>query len=570
MISSSLQISAKQADALRAGLDAYESCYDPTERMLLLPVPANASYHTRLRGGDVHQVYKSLVYAVALLDADDENLRLRAIDVLDRVIDLQDQDAQSPTYGIWSWYLEEPLSQMAPPDWNFADFCGAQLLEAVLIHEERLPAALVVRIDEAILHAARSIERRNVAPDYTNISIMGSFVALAAAERGNIEDLHAYARARFTRFYEHTCAQGGFNEYNSPTYTYIALTEIVRIRRYIRDEVVQRYAQELYRRGWELIASVFHAPSGQWSGPHSRCYTTFLNEQVSHFIQESTHGQFKAVKPLARILLDEQRFAHECPKDLIPAFLHLDRARMVRQLFQRQAVDVIGATYLHPSFTLSTINRGDLWNQRRALLAYWGTPKNPRYLHLRFLHDGYDFSAAQFFSVQNEGTALAGITFAHDAGDTHISLDMIKDGTIQAKDLRVRLELGGLPESVDLLVVPGEGGEFSIRDGDVQIHGALPCAKWDGSDGRFEIGGDGTVRWIDCVLYAGASRSFRMQTMGASLVAMALRITAQSGAPIRDVFAGRNEGWLSWRFDGLSLRLPEFTHAKAESVAWEI
>lgn len=52
------------------------------------------------------------------------------------------------------------------------------------------------------------------------------------------------------------------------------------------------------------------------------------------------------------------------------------------------------------------------------------------------------YSAAPFFSVQQEGFVLAGTNFALGGGDTHISLDRTKDGTIQARDLRLRFEFG--------------------------------------------------------------------------------------------------------------------------------
>jgi hypothetical protein len=35
--------------------------------------------------------------------------------------------ARQNVYGIWPWLAEESLAEMAPPDWNWADFCGMRL-----------------------------------------------------------------------------------------------------------------------------------------------------------------------------------------------------------------------------------------------------------------------------------------------------------------------------------------------------------------------------------------------------------------------------------------------------------
>ena len=71
-------------------------------------------YHTTLKGGYVHPTRSSLTYAVALLDSDIEEYRIRAINVLNKVISLQDKDPGSSTYGIRPWFYEEPLDKMSP------------------------------------------------------------------------------------------------------------------------------------------------------------------------------------------------------------------------------------------------------------------------------------------------------------------------------------------------------------------------------------------------------------------------------------------------------------------------
>ena len=63
---------------------------------------------------------------------------------------------------------------MSVPDWNWADFCGTQLLQVAIDHKDRLPADLQQQVKDSILYAGRAIKRRNVGPGYTNIAVMGA------------------------------------------------------------------------------------------------------------------------------------------------------------------------------------------------------------------------------------------------------------------------------------------------------------------------------------------------------------------------------------------------------------
>lgn len=232
--------------SLRAAVVSAHRQYDPAERMLKVAF-SNPGYHTSLSGGFVHPTRTSLHYAAALLELEDEPLRRRAADILQRVVRLQDKDPSSRTYGLWSWYLEEPLSQMRPPDWNQADFNGTTLLQVALHHRERVPRDLLAQVDSAILRAARSIQRRNVGPEYTNVAIAGTYVTLVAAETYDLPDLKAYALSRLRRFHAFTMKHGAFSEYNSPSYTLVALQELGRLRQHARDPEARRLVDELYR-----------------------------------------------------------------------------------------------------------------------------------------------------------------------------------------------------------------------------------------------------------------------------------------------------------------------------------
>jgi hypothetical protein len=517
--------------------------YDPKEHMIRRPF-SSPGYHTTLKGGFVHPTRDSLNYAIALLDTGDPELEKRAEDILRKVISLQDQNPESRTYGIWSWFLEEPLDKMSPPDWNWADFCGVQLLQVALYHRSELPADLAERVDAAIRHAARSIQRRNMAPDYTNIAIMGTYVTLVTAEFYDVADLREYAMQRLRRFYDYTKEQGAFSEYNSPTYTVVALQEIGRLRLQAKDPEARRMADELYHRAWEEIAVHFHPPTAQWAGPHSRCYETLLRSSTAEFLQHALEGKVRILQNDPPRRPEEYRLPLACPPDLVHYFARLDQPRGVVETFVKREMPIVGTTWLAPAFTLGSVNRGDLWNQRRSLVAYWGTTETPSYLHLRFLHDSYDFADAMFLSAQHQGTLVGGVVLATDGGDTHISLDKIKNHTIRAGDLRLRFEFGGAAGLKPFAETPAQlDAPIRLGFGGLHVDLRMLFARFNNKSCRLQSGFDPREKlaWIEVVFYSGEPREFRLDELEQAAAGFYLRL-APDKSPLPEVQCALQDG----------------------------
>ncbi|MBM3881051.1 MAG: hypothetical protein FJ387_15240 [Verrucomicrobia bacterium] len=527
------RLSAARRRSLLAALVGEDARYDPDAQMLRVPL-RSPGCHTTLKSGPVHPTRESLTYAVGLIEAGEPWRLERAQAILRAVLTLQDQRPDQRTYGIWPWYLEEPLERMSPPDWNWADFCGVQLLAVWLDHRPRLGMELAERIGEAIGHAARSIERRNVGPGYTNIALMGAYVTLVTAEQFAEPALLAYARARLRRVHDHILGQGSFSEYNSPTYSVVALSELTRMLRDVRGEAERAQVRALHDLAWRHVATHFHPPTRQWAGPHSRRYETDLRRRPSTlaWLEAATAGRagLSAEDPLP-LSLDACRLPLECPAPLVDLFATLPEPRTVRETFVQpdpgrrgSTQPVVGTTYLHPQYALGTVNRGDFWNQRRPVLLYWGSAAQPVYLRVRFLHDGYDFCSALVFTAQTRGCALSAVLFATDYGDTHPSLDKVQHATIQARDLRLRFEVGA----------EWQGAHWTLPDAPnapaCLVH--PPCRVWlhrlgdslDGQRWRWETGADEQAIWCDGVLYEGAARDFDLANLKEAFGLFALEV----------------------------------------------
>lgn len=544
---------------LMRSLGAQHGRYNPVEKMLVTEVGPDYQYHTNLRSTTAHSTRQAVTYAATLLDTLDPELEARACEIIARVIALQDRDMSSPTFGTWGWYMEEPPAQMATPDFNWADFLGVQLLHIALHHRARLPAALASEIDDTIRRAAQSIRQRNARPGYTNIAIMGTYVTLVAAEEYGDADLKNYALKRLREFAQYTAQQGAFTEYNSPTYTLVALQELARMRRDVRTPEAKPLIEELYRVAWQEIAGHFHAPTRQWAGPHSRAYTDLVGVNVLQLIERSTSEQANFGLGQSKNP-DDQRLPTPCPPDMEAFFISLDAPHELVKTFVRGDKPIVGTSYLHPQFALGTINRGDMWNQRRPLLAYWGTARQPFFLRLRVLHDGYDFAAARFWGVQREGLALAAINFATDGGDKHIHLDPIQNATISAQDLRLSFEIGGAVGEADSstqpLIAPANlATPISLRFGDLRVTLAVPHARFGEYPGHWEIARRDEKLLLDVVLYASHKRTFKLDELASAALAVVVQF-ALDDVPLPAVSVEVNQRFLSLGANDLKIMVP--------------
>ena len=512
-----ISLSPKQKSALNELLNMNGEHYNPGEKMLRSEF-SSPGYHTTLTKGQVHRTRQSLSYAASCLDSDDPQLKQRGFDIIKRVIELQDKNPAGKTYGIWPWFLEEPIEQMSPPDWNWADFNGVQLLQAVIYHKDEFEPALLAQVNQSIYHAARSIEKRNVGPDYTNIAIMGTYVTMMTAVLQNLPELEKYALERLKKFYDYTVENGAFSEYNSPTYTIVALKELARMRDHFTNRGAKKLVAELYKLAWEEIAFHFHAPTRQWGGPHSRSYSTFLPEKTLAFIQSSTTGNVSFGVQDAHDL-ESHRLHCPCPKNLEHYFINIEKPRQLTRNYLKGDRPIIGSTFTTQAFSLGSINRGDFWNQRQPLIVYWGDAQNPSYLRMRFLHDGYDLAAAQLYSIQQNGTVIFGVVLSTDGGDTHVNLDLLQNAKITAVDLRLRFEFGGraAEQRVNPPLTIQDNALLVFSDLDVRI--SIPFAAFDDFKTYWEGEKSDGKACYDIVLYNGPTKTFDLSQIKRAAVA---------------------------------------------------
>lgn len=475
-------------------------------------------YHTTLAPGTpVHPIYESAVYAAAAFSGQDPARHERATQILETLLPLQETDPSSDWRGIWPWFAEERVRSMAPPDRNFADFIAVPLIQ--IFRTGRLNGELRTRISTALTLAAGAIRQRQVRLSYTNIAIMGIYVCVTAGEILNDKSLLEHGRQRLRQFVNFTRESQGFPEYNSPTYTAISLVELTRMLLDFSAGEDLRMVREVHDLAWQEIARHWHAPSGEWGGPHGRSYSTLLGPDTRAFLEKGTRG---VVADGLELRLDWAMLPIRCPNELLEYFSdfsprahHVSLASTGTEFFHRH-------THHQPEFTIGSVERGTFWNQSRSLIAYAPGEDGPAAFAIRFLHDHYDFCAANLLCSQDGANVLGAICLACDGGDKHPELDRFPNQEISASDWRVRLELFNVAQDaiceLDGRWVVDFGTAARIEFVWIEtIFGTLEA--WT------EISSDENRTIIDLVFYEGSERNFRFDDNFTCALSFAMRVT---------------------------------------------
>lgn len=546
-----VNLSKEEKSALSKTVENIHPNFDPAEKMVLTTLNGY-NYHTDAASGRLHQLRASFSYALDLLDLGDKQYEQRAFDILEKCISLQDTVSGSKTKGIWGYYLEEPLAtKKSPPDFNWADFNGATMLEVWMGHQAKIPEQLKPIIQRSLILAAQSIQKRNITMSYTNIAIMGTYVTYMVGHLFDDTDLKAYSSERLKRFYNYTLEKGGFTEYNSPTYTIIAIDELSRMKEHIIEPNAKQMIDKLYYIGWETIAKHYHVPTGQWVGPHSRAYNSTLQNSFYDLINRATKGAIQ-LKP--NLPFTYSRLKHSVPRDLYPYFKSVEYPKTQNDVYELVDPKIEGTSYMSDTYALATASRSSMWNQRRPFLAYWGSVQQPKYLQVRFLHDNYDFSSASFYSQQKDNKVLAAINLNLGGGDKHISIDRMTTGKFNAKDLRIRFEFG--KQTLEILPEKNDQAIDANVDG-LKMRVQLFKAVFDKYEGHWEKGFDKNGAWWDYVIYNGAEKEFDLNAMKEAAWGFTFSIgksseTLPNGSPSIAEVSGKLKA--SWQ--GLALEIP--------------
>lgn len=513
----------------------YDSIYDASAAMLVVPFES-PGYHSRVPAGAlVHPVRESLYYAIALMQRGRDEDAARAEAILTKILPLQESRPTSSAYGVWPWFLEEPLEQMASVDLNWADFCGMAIAHLIVEHEDAFSRPRRRQMTMALRRAAEAIRRRDVQPAYTNIAVLGGGVCVIAGEVLDDPVMLEYGRDRLQDVVRHTERQGSFNEYNSPPYGKVVVAECERILQLCRDAASRQAADALRHFAWRMIAESFHGPTQQWAGPHSRTSRDRLRSTMTAFLSQRVDTPI-VPHPDAR---DERPRGYAvvapipCPPPWKAAFRKpLTSNRTHRRVFIRprgREPAVVGTTWFSPQSCLGSVSRSSFWTQRKPIIGYWKTVADPAVVfRVRFLHDGRDFASMGVVTRQSENRLLCSVHPLIRRGDWHRTLDRPDNGVFRASDFRLRFELRGAQVRGLSL---GEQ-RFALVAGSRQIvvHGTV--SRFHGEPVRWAVEQAPGFAAVDAICYLGRERGFSFATLFDVQLAAGVELISREAQPI--------------------------------------
>lgn len=546
-------VSKSDQQVLQKKIAEMDQLYDPEGKMITQELKG-WNYHTDAEIGIFHDVRSSFYYAVALLDCGIKEYEQRAFDIIEKTISLQDTNTNSRSCGVWPYFEEEPLAtKKSPIDYNWADFNAVSLLDIYMGHKDKLSSELQESIKNALILAAKAVQKRNCGPGYTNIAIMGTYVTYVTSRLFDIPEMQEYATKRLKIFYDYTMEKGGFSEYNSPTYSIVAIDELNRMQRHIVEPGAKKMIDELYAKCWDMIARHYHKKTAQWAGPHSRSYSSLIDTSFYGILKEASDNKIDLGYNPERA---DVKIKHHIPESLLSYFLTPQYPRSEIDVFEKEEPQIIGTAYLTDNYVISSVSRSSLWNQRRPLTAYWGELNKAHYLQVRLLHDMFDFSTASIFTRQKENNILAVINFGTNGGDKHLSIDRIQDGKFKAKDLRLRFEFGNCKEiNTTLPVKPNEA--FTINACESQTVIRLLENKFGNLKGYWEKGNDKENCWVDYVIYNGQEKDFDLTQIQQAVYAFALSFgNLTDHVSVKNAHATISNNILEASWDDLAVKAP--------------
>lgn len=518
--------------AAQADLARIDAQYDAAVG-LLARAPYDNHTHSSCTAQRIHIVRESFYAAASLLRAARPGDRRKAIPMLRNLCALQDRRATSRSFGVWPYYAEEPLDALRSPDVNWADFCGNAIIAILADHRGSLPGDLRRTMWSAARRAALAVFRRNVTPDYTNIALMGSVLTLHVGETDGDPSLIAYGREKIAAMEQRLAHHGGFTEYNSPTYTLVAIEELERLLAMVKDPAARASARRLHQAFWQMLADHYHPRTGQFCGPQSRAYQDTLIDDYILFIARRLGAWPVPHQDTPAASAPELVAALPVPREVRGVFLGQQRlpAGTRRQRLQVRAdnVAVTSAVWRTPDACLGSVSHGTGWLQARPLLGRLALAdgQGTGTIRLRLLANGADFASGEIYTEQHHGDALVLAGFGRNRGSYHLYLDRPEDGMIELRSLVLRFELQGERASVQSTT---DGGLLALEQWQVKVRGggqfkAVPAFTRVSTDA-------GVVAW-EVVWFENTVKRLHFDDLPGASAWMSLSIAGPGVVPVR-------------------------------------
>ncbi|MGA1196208.1 MAG: hypothetical protein ACO36I_06880, partial [Candidatus Latescibacterota bacterium] len=216
-----------------------------------------------------------------------------AENVLNALIACQETREGDPHYGNFWWYREDEMVE----DLNAVEFVLSTLIPMMIEHGDRLSPDMQNRVKASIRLGLEEIERLNVLVAYTNIAAKDITNTCLGGELLNDPKIAARGYKKMVEWMAFTDQFGTPFEFNSPTYTKVAINAMEHLIKHVQHPDTKVRAQTMATRMGLSVALHIHPKTGRWAGPHSRAYHPTVVAETSPEIEQLESWIQKDVLP---------------------------------------------------------------------------------------------------------------------------------------------------------------------------------------------------------------------------------------------------------------------------------
>jgi hypothetical protein len=277
------------------------------------------------------------------------------------------------------------------------------------------------------------------------------------------------------------------------------------------------------------------------------------------------------------VQLETFRINLKCPEKYISYFSALTDDRILKETYVKNSEDrraEMAYTYLNREYSIGSFYKSDFWNQKRSVVAYFGDYGSPVYMHLRCLHDYYDYSSGVIHTVQSKGKILSIINFATNGGDTHCNLDMVKNATIKAEDIRIRVELGGAIKDLKVPEYWSSANTVQCLAKAITLNVVVPYCSFGDYEIKYEIIQTDNNIFIDIVLYNGQVKDICFMDLKEAVCCIAIELALKQEEKcinIKDIILEKKDDILmaTWSTNSKTMNIKASTKADTFTQLYE-
>jgi hypothetical protein len=333
--------------------------------ILALNVPDNFDPDANMLTNEsgLHSVRDTIKHAARLVSQGGrEDLEL-AGKMIDAVIQCQERRPDDANFGNFLWYQENEVVE----DLNGVSFTLSTMIPMMIRYGDRLPLDLHQRVLESIRLGLNATARLDVSPGYTNIAVFDVVNTCLGGELLQDPVFIARGRLKLALWMLFTAKYGIPFEYNSPTYTGVAIDALGGLAKYSKDRDTRIRARTSLARIGLSVALHVHPSTGCWAGPHSRAYHGGLASRGDNRVNQWVNG---GVLPSWTIDVMRRR---------------PEKMQVVETAFPDFSMGL--TTYHSPSFALGVSANEGLGGQGNSLIAQYRRPgkNDPGVLYSRYL-----------------------------------------------------------------------------------------------------------------------------------------------------------------------------------------